>query len=343
MGDVLSKGPKSGADPLAAGLQRFKAGPLLGGVDAHTRRRVMIHRDKDRHLTLLPRKRAGHIGSPHRIDLRRDDRPIMGFGSMRVPLTRGAQQLVGAHQAQHPAWRRAETAMAQPCPHLTVPFAGERRRFQDTPDMVAQLVIWTGTNGPSSGARRRGRMPLPVERGAGHAPHAAEARQAIRLASGGRGGLAHRLDLLGGKGRLVSSRPICSGNNSISIVDSPSFSRRRPSSRSRLSRGMFFIASWPASRNASRQAARGAAGMPSSRDSRSSASPRRRRNTTSVLRRAENRSAFCHPFWLPSPVALQAPCEGTSMEISCVCIWTPPLSDYTQGSVQSNCTPNQGL
>ena len=28
------------------------------------------------------------------------------------------------------------------------------------------------------------------------------------------------------------------------------------------------------------------------------------------------------------------------MAISCVCIWTPPVSDSTQCGVQSNCTPN---
>src|SRR5262245_7656434 len=71
-----------------------------------------------------------------------------------------------------------------------------------------------------------------------------------------------------------------------------------------------------------------------------STSPRSRRNTTSVLCRAENRSGFFHPGWLPSPVALRAPCEGPSMAISGVCIWTPPMSDYTQCGVQSNCTPN---
>ena len=153
----------------------------------------------------------------------------------------------------------------------------------------------------------------------------------------------HRLDLLGRKGRLVSSRPIFSRNSSISMVDSPSFSRRWPISRSWLSRGVFFIASWPASRNAARQVARRAAGSPSSRDSRSSASPRSRRNTTSVLCRAENRSGFFHPLLLPSPVALRAPCEGSSMEISCACLWTPPLRDYTQWGVQVNWTPNHRL
>ena len=138
--------------------------------------------------------------------------------------------------------------------------------------------------------------------------------------------MAHRLDLLGAQGRLVSSRPIFSRHSAISMIDSPSFSRKRPRSRSRLSSGCVCIASWPASRNASRQVARRAAGSPSSRDSQSSASPRSRRKTTSVFCRAENRSGFFHPFLLASSVALRAPCEGTSMEISCACIWTLPVS-----------------
>jgi hypothetical protein len=49
---------------------------------------------------------------------------------------------------------------------------------------------------------------------------------------------------------------------------------------------------------------------------------------------------YRNPFVLPSPVALRAPCEGTSMDISCDCIWTPPVRYYTQSGVQSNCTPN---
>src|SRR5262249_37235672 len=145
-------------------------------------------------------------------------------------------------------------------------FTRERRCRQDAPDMVYQLVIRAGAKRPPAGARCRGRVPLPVERGAGDAPHAADPRQAIQLPRGGRGGLTHRLDLLCGKGRLVSSRPIFSRKSSISIVDSPSFSRRRPNSRSRLSSGVFFIPSWPAPRNASRNVAIRAAGIPRSRD-----------------------------------------------------------------------------
>jgi hypothetical protein len=176
------------------------------------------------------------------------------------------------------------------------------------------------------GTRRRGRVPLPGDGGACDAPHAADTCQAIRLARGGRGGLAHRLDLLAAKGRRVSSRPRFSRKSSIAMVDAPSFARKRPSSRSWLASGYVFIASWPAARNASHHVARRAAGSPSSRDSMSRASPRSRRQTTSVFCRAENRSGFFPLFWLPSSVALRAPCEGTSMEISCACIWTPPVS-----------------
>src|SRR5215471_5813352 len=326
MGAVLPKRPKGSTDSLADGLQRFKPCSLLGRMDPHTLRRAMIHRDKDRHLPVLAGVCRRHIGPPHRIDLPRDDGPVMSFGAMRMALPRWGQQMIGTHQAQDPTRRCADTAVAQPCPHLAVPFAWEGRRLQDAPDVVYQLGIRTRAKRPPAGAKRRALVPLPVDGGACDAPHATDTRQAIRLASGGRGGLAHRLDLLCRKGWLVSSRPIFSRSSSISMVDSPSFSRKRPSSPSRLSSGCVFIASWPASRNASRQVASRAAGSPSSRDSMSSASPRSRRKTTSVFCRAENRSGFFHPFLLPSSVALRAPCEGTSKEISGACIWTPPVS-----------------
>src|SRR5918911_2057760 len=50
MGDVLPESPTGGPHPLANGLQRFKPRSLLGCMETHTLRRVMIHRDKDGHL-----------------------------------------------------------------------------------------------------------------------------------------------------------------------------------------------------------------------------------------------------------------------------------------------------
>src|ERR671923_1575934 len=331
---VLPKRPTIGADTLADGLQGCKPRPMCGSMEAHTLGRTMIDRNKDSHLTVLPGEGGGHIGSPHRIDALGDDRPIMGLGAMGMPVTRRGQQPVGTPQTQHPAGRGAYFLIAQSPPHLAVAFTRERRRLQDTPDMGHQFVIRTGAHWPPPRSRLSRRVPVPVDGRASKLPHAADARQARGLTRGGRGGLAHRLDLRCAQGRLVSRRPIFSRKSSISMVDSPSFSRRRPISRSRLSRGCCFIASWPASRNASRQVVMRAAGTPNARDRRSRASPRSRRSTTSVFFWAENRWGFCHPFWLPSPVALRAPCEGTSMDISCGCIGTPPVRYYTQSGVQ---------
>jgi len=97
LGDVLPKRSKGGTDPLADRLQGFKPRPLFGRMDAHTLRRVMIHRDKDRHLPVLAGVCRRHIRPPHRIDLRWDDRPIMGFWAMRMSLPRGGQQMMGTH------------------------------------------------------------------------------------------------------------------------------------------------------------------------------------------------------------------------------------------------------
>src|SRR5512145_1510582 len=67
LGDVLPKGPTGGADALAEGLQGCKAGALLGGVEAHTRCRIMIHRNKNGHLPRLTRGRRRHSRPPHRL------------------------------------------------------------------------------------------------------------------------------------------------------------------------------------------------------------------------------------------------------------------------------------
>src|SRR5262245_32160737 len=103
--------------------------------------------------------------------------------------------MMSTHQAPDPARTWADTTRPEPGPHLAIAFARERRRYQDAPDMVHQLVIRTRTHGPTSGPRRRGHVALPVDGGACDAPHTADPRQAIQLARGGRGGLAHRLDL----------------------------------------------------------------------------------------------------------------------------------------------------
>jgi hypothetical protein len=101
--DVLPKSAQGRAAPWADRLQRFKPGALRGRMDAHTLGRAMIDRNKEGHLALLPGERRRHIGPPHGVNVSGDNRPIMGFRAMRVPLPRWSQPLVGPHQAQDPA------------------------------------------------------------------------------------------------------------------------------------------------------------------------------------------------------------------------------------------------
>jgi hypothetical protein len=63
----------------------------------------MIHRDKNSHLPVLAGVCRRYIGPPHRIDMPRDDGPIMGLWAMRMALPHWGQQMMGTHQAQNPA------------------------------------------------------------------------------------------------------------------------------------------------------------------------------------------------------------------------------------------------
>jgi hypothetical protein len=90
------------------------------------------------------------------------------------------------------------------------------------------------------------------------------------------------------------------------MVASPSVSRSRAISRSRLSRGCFCIASWPASSKASRHVAIRAAGIPSSRATTSQEFPRAadvRRLRSSSGRKTAGASST---HWCPP---LQSLCE----------------------------------
>ena len=92
MSDVLPKSPEGGADPLADGLQRFTPCSLLGHMATHTRRRAMIHSEKESHRPILVGVCRRHSGLPHRIDLPRDDVPSWAFGPCGGPWRVGASR-----------------------------------------------------------------------------------------------------------------------------------------------------------------------------------------------------------------------------------------------------------
>src|SRR5262249_30203660 len=125
-----------------------------------------------------------------------------------------------------------------------------------------------------------------VDGGAGQAPEAADAGQAVLLPRQPGHGLPCLYRLLGTKGR--SARQHWS-SSSLSMVSSPTLARSRAISSSRPSAGRLLRAAWPAARKSSRQPERVAAVTPSSRESSSRSSPRRRRRTAAVLRWEEKR------------------------------------------------------
>jgi hypothetical protein len=203
----------------------------------------------------------------------------------------------------------------------------EGRGLQHRPNLPDQCLVRAGAEGAGTSARSLGRLSLPIDSRPRHTPHTTDPSQAIADTGGGRSGPTRQLDLRRLKGRPVSTRASFSRNSSLSMVDSPSFSRRRAISRSRASRGCCVISSRPPNRKASLHAARRAAGTLSSRDSRSIASPRRSRHTTSVFFWAENRSGRAPLCAVSSLVALHVPAaEAGGIPPSCVSIWTPPQS-----------------
>ena len=119
-------------------------------------------------------------------------------------------------------------------------------------------------------------------------PRSGHPLQAVDLVRRGRDPPAHRLDLLGAKGRLVSSRSIFASSSSLAIVRSPTFSLRRPISASERPQAGSSTTprQLPGRRSASRSDRRR---HPSWRDSNSRSSPRNSLSTASCLRRADIR------------------------------------------------------
>ena len=270
--------------PRRCGLLDGSAPALHTGSPAWRRgdptlRRVLLHRTNDRPWPLLTRGGRRHRGPPHRLDLRREKGAQHGlWGHADVAAVWGPAE-DGHASGVGPGVVRCGSTMPPPCPSLPGPLAWAGRRCQDTPAVRHALVLRPRTQGPPAGSRRGALAPRPVHGGA-CAPHATDPRQAIRRARGGRGGLAHVSPSWAVKGGAPAAH--CAPRNSaMPMVASPNLARRRPLARSRLSRGGVCSASWPAARNASRQAARRAAGTPHARDTRASASPRSRRHTPS--------------------------------------------------------------
>src|SRR5215218_7616112 len=244
----------------------------------------MIDGHKHRNLSLTGDRR-GQVRAPHRVHSFGDDGAIVVARTPGRAGPRGREEVVLAHEPQHPALGRANARHAQPRPDLPVTLAVKRAGDQDRTDRVNQGRIrhrpnrarTPGRFGPAGGE-------MAVDGGPRRTPDPAHAGQAIGLAAGGRDGPAHGRDLRRAKGRLASRAAILASNSSRSSSISPSLALSRSVSSASPSVGRVARLASPAATKVSRHPVRVAAVTPSARESISRSSPRSRRRTASRLR-----------------------------------------------------------
>src|SRR5919202_6228700 len=282
--DGWGKAGEVTAHPLPDRLQRLEAGGALRRVNADALGRAMVDGDKDRDLAFA-RDRAGQVGAPHRVHRLRDDGAVVTARAPGCTDTGRGEQIVLAHEAQHPTTGRAKARHAQPSPDFPVTLAMKGAGGQDRADPLNERSI---RHRPDR-TRTPGRLcagwgKMPVERGPRHAPDPAHTGQAIGPAAHGRGGPAHGRDPRARKGRFASRAVILASSSSRSRSISPSLALRRLVSISAPWVGRVARLASPAARKASGLALRVAAVTPSARETVSRSSPRSRRRTASRLR-----------------------------------------------------------
>src|SRR4051812_10971568 len=307
-GDVPAEGTVAPTDGLLDRLQGLEAVGNPAGMVAQALGRAVVDGDEHRRLTLAGHHR-GQVGPPHQVDPLGRDRAVVGLGAMGSAGALVGQQAVLAREPQDAAAAGADAGEAQPGPQLAVALAVEGAVGQELPDLPPQVLVRHRADRSGPPARGVvGSAAVAVDRRPRYAPQARHPLQAVGPGRGGRDLPAHRLDLLGAKGRAVSSRPILAPRSSVAIVSSPTFSFRRPISSSRASAGRLLSDASPAARNASRQPLSSAAVTPRPRDTSSRPPPRSRRPPAPRSRPADIRRRSVGAG--PSPPACGARSAG---------------------------------
>src|ERR671933_395984 len=300
-GDTLGEAAEVTPHPLPDRLQRLEAGGALRRVDADALGRAVIDGDKDRDLAFA-RDRAGQVGAPHRVHRLGNDGAVVTARAPGRADPRRREQMVLAHEAQHPTAGRAKARHTQPGPDLPVSLAMKRAGGQDGADPLNERGIQHRPDRTRTPGRLcAGWSEVPVERGPRHAPDPTHTGQAVGPAARGRDGPAHGRDLRARKGRFASRAAILASSSSRSRSISPSLALRRLVSISAPWVGRVARLASPAARKASGLALRVAAVTPSARETVSRSSPRSRRRTASRLRWRDRRPPRPRPT---SPEAL---------------------------------------
>jgi len=113
-------------------------------MDAHTFAAIVIHRHKDGSVTILNGHCTGQVSAPHNIGLVRDNRTIMGLGTVWMSCPLGRLQAVLSHESSNTLLQGADALKSQPDPDLTVALAMKGTLNQDSPDMFEQLLVCVG-------------------------------------------------------------------------------------------------------------------------------------------------------------------------------------------------------
>src|SRR4051794_26732696 len=277
-GDCLGEPTEMLPHALADWLQGLEAGGPGMRVDADAFGGAVIDCDEYRGLAFAGDRRR-QVGTPHRINPFRDDGAVVIARPPRRAGPRRREQIVLAHQPQHPAQRGAGAGMPQSRPDLAVPLAMERAGGKHAPDRYRQRLIRHRTARPAP-LRRRWRRggQVTIHARAGEPPHPADRGQAIRFAGNRRDSPAHGLRLRRAKGRPASSRAIFSFSRSRSISAAPSLAFSRSLSSSSPVAARLVRAASPPARKESCQPVSVAAVTPNSRETVSRSSPRNRLN-----------------------------------------------------------------
>jgi hypothetical protein len=122
-------------------LQGRPAIAELRDVPAHDLGRVVIDRAEEPAPSLALGVEARRVRAPHLVRARREDRARVGRVAVRVARAARDQQLVRAHQAEHPLAPDADALGAQPEVHLAMPLAVERAGREDGANLDEQLLV----------------------------------------------------------------------------------------------------------------------------------------------------------------------------------------------------------
>ena len=124
-GKALGQGAVVFPDPLVDRLQRFKACPRPGGMDADHVTDEVIHGHEHRGHALLAGGDLGRVGTSHLVRTLRDDCPLVRLLSLDgTHPVRGLQRVL-AHQAPHPLLRDRDAPVPEPRPDLAVALTPE--------------------------------------------------------------------------------------------------------------------------------------------------------------------------------------------------------------------------